>query len=311
MDNRIVVVGSINMDVINHVERHPLPGETVKGRRTEYSPGGKGANQAVAAALAGAQVDMLGAVGNDSFAAVLLESLNSRGVGTAAVSAKEGTSGLAFITVSAAGENNIILSEGANGKVDANDLQANAGLLEQADAVLLQNEIPWETTLAALELAKSKGVLTCLNVAPAFRLPPASWPLVDVLVLNETEASVVTGLSVAGPEEAKLAARRLIEGGVTIVVITLGVQGAVYVHRDGRILHTPAFPVRAVDTTAAGDTFAGAFAAAGFGEGAISAEVALRFASAAAALTVTREGAQQAIPTKAEIDAFLRGLIPA
>lgn len=306
MGNRIVVIGSINMDVINHVERHPLPGETVKGLGTEYSPGGKGANQAVAAALAGAQVDMVGAVGRDAFAATLLGSLQDRGVHTNAVTAKEGASGLAFITVSAAGENNIILSAGANGLLSVDDLERQSALLETADAVLLQNEIPWATTRAALELAKRKGARACLNAAPAFRLPEEAWPLVDVLVLNESEASVVTGLPVADAEQAEQAALGLIRGGVSAVVITLGEKGSLYVHRDGRKLLTPAFPVKAVDTTAAGDTFVGAFAAAGFGEGDMPADEALRFASAAAALTVTRKGAQQAIPGRAEIAAFLR-----
>lgn len=307
MGNRIVVVGSINMDVINHVERHPLPGETVKGLQTEYSPGGKGGNQAVAAALAGGEVKMLGAVGEDAFGLSLRQSLERCGVQTEAVSVKPGAdSGLAFITVNAAGENSIILAEGANGLVSPSDVQSRQNLFDDADALLLQNEIPWSATLAALELGKRKGVRTCLNAAPAFRLPREAWPLVDVLVLNETEAAVCSGLAADDAVQAERAAAALLAGGLSAVVITLGVKGSLYAARDGRRLVTPAFPVRAVDTTAAGDTFVGAFAAAGFGEGELPAAEALRFASAAAALTVTRPGAQQAIPRRTEIEAFLR-----
>ncbi|TBL71433.1 ribokinase [Paenibacillus thalictri] len=302
---KIAVVGSINMDVVNRVVKHPLPGETIKGLGTEYNPGGKGANQAVAAAQGGGDVTMIGAVGTDAFGGELLATLKERGVGTSGVAAKEGTSGLAFITVSEEGENNIILSEGANGRVLPEDIDLFAAELEGADVVLLQNEIPWETTLYTMQLAKEKGVRVFFNPAPAFKLPESAFSYIDVCILNETEAGEITGLPVESQEEAETAASKLIEGGMNCVILTLGVKGSVLVNQAGERIVTPSFKVTPVDTTAAGDTFIGAFAVAS-AEGKSLAE-GLRFASAAAAITVTRSGAQMSIPGRQEIERFLAG----
>lgn len=298
---RIVVVGSINMDLVNRVAAFPEPGETIEGRGTAYSPGGKGANQAVAAALAGGDVAMIGAVGEDAFAEPLLNSLRERGVDVAGVVRKPGTSGLAFITVSDAGENEIILSPGGNGLLRPEDVPA--ARLAEADAVVLQNEIPWETNWHAMRACREGRAKVVYNPAPVRPLPAEAYPLIDLLVVNETEAEGLTGITVASREEAERAARELVRRGAGSALVTLGARGSLFADAEGRCLFTPSFAVRAVDTTAAGDTFVGAFAAAG-ARGKTAAD-ALRFAAAAAAIAVTREGAQASIPNREETERFL------
>jgi ribokinase len=306
---KIAVVGSINMDVVNRVDRHPLPGETVSGLETAYIPGGKGANQAVAAARAGAQVLMIGAVGQDPFGGPLVEALGKAGVDTAGVLEKEGTSGMAFITVDAHGENNIILSSGANGRLSVEDMEA--GLIGAAagdvgvglDGVLLQNEIPWETTSAAVRRARALGATVYLNPAPARKVEDEVLALVDVLVVNETEAAAISGMKVDSRENAEAAAEWLLGRGVREVIVTLGAAGVVYASKEGERVSVPAFRVEAVDTTAAGDTFIGAYAAArNRGD---SVQEALRWANAAAAIAVTRPGAQSSIPYADEVYRWL------
>lgn len=299
---KVVVIGSINMDVVNQVKQFPLPGETIHSEGTAYFPGGKGANQAVAAARAGAGCIMIGAVGEDAFGPELIESLENCGVDTQSVIRKTGTSGMAFIAVNDEGENHIILSAGANGQLNEGDI-ANAAIdWSEVYALLLQNEIKWGATLAAMKLAKEKGVRVFYNPAPAMEIPEDAFGLIDTLVVNETEAAVVTGIAVDGPEQAKEAANFAIARGTGNVIVTLGEKGSVYVSGNGEAIVVPAYRVTAVDTTAAGDTFIGAFAAAS-AEGQAAAE-ALRFAAAAAALTVTKQGAQSSIAARADIDAF-------
>jgi len=298
---RIVVVGSINMDLVNHVEAFPLPGETIHGLGTSYHAGGKGANQAVAAAQAGAAVAMLGAVGTDPFGGTLLEGLTARGVDASGVLRKDGTSGLAFITVNRGGENTIILSAGSNGRLEAADV--SRGLLEGAGAVLLQNEIPWETNRHVMAVCRELGVRVFYNPAPASDLPEDVLPLIDTLIMNETEAEVISGAAVTDAESAAAAASCITAKGVRQVIVTMGGKGSLHADRHGGTLATPAFRITPVDTTAAGDTFIGAYAAAICG-GMPLAE-ALRFASAAAALTVMKEGAQESIPSRAQVLAFL------
>jgi ribokinase len=299
----IVVIGSINMDVVNQVKWHPLPGETIHGLGTTYSPGGKGANQAVAAARAGASVRMLGAVGSDAFGQELLDTLRGYGIDTEWVRVKQGSSGLAFITVSQTGENNIILSAGANGAITVDDIVAAETVLEEADAVLFQNEIPWQVTSWAIKRAKALGKQVFFNPAPARAVTDNVLGSVDVLVLNETEAEVITGISVTGEGHAEAACAQLLQSGCKAVVLTLGTKGSVYMDGQGRRVVTPAFRVAAVDTTAAGDTFIGALATRLHPDGDLG--EALRFASAAAAIAVTRRGAQASIPERAEVEAFL------
>jgi ribokinase len=301
---RIAVIGSMNMDVLNRVEKHPLPGETIHGLGTSYSPGGKGGNQAVAGALAGAEVMMLGAVGNDATGGELLSGLTGYGVGTDAVDLKEGTSGLAFITIDAGGENNIILSAGANALLTPDDLERHWPLVRECKAVLLQNEVPWETTLWAMKRANEDGMRVYFNPAPAFRVPREALSLLHCLILNETEAEAITGMSVSDAGGEEDAVRALLAEGAQSVVLTLGGRGSYYADRQGQSIRTEAFRVSAVDTTAAGDTFIGSFAAVR--EEAWSAEKSLKFASAAAALSVTKRGAQQSVPKRAETLAFLR-----
>jgi ribokinase len=301
----ILVIGSINMDIVNRVVKHPLPGETIKGLGTSYSPGGKGANQAVAASLAGGQVTMLGAIGTDPFGLELATSLEKKQVDTKEIIKKDGTSGMAFITVDGAGENTIILSEGSNGKLSVKDVEERLHLLEETDILLLQNEIPLETTLFVLKEAAQRQIQTYFNPAPALKLPQNVFPLIDFLIVNETEIEVVTGILIDTDtnETTEQAINWLMDHGVKAVILTLGEEGSLYHSRtEGRIF-TPGFKVDAVDTTAAGDTFIGSFAAAK-ASGKKTKE-ALLFATAASAMTVTRHGAQNSIPLKNEIDMFL------
>ncbi|WP_260871659.1 ribokinase [Bacillus sp. X1(2014)] len=299
----ILVVGSINMDIVNRVAKHPLPGETIKGQGTVYSPGGKGANQAVAAALAGGQVTMLGAVGKDPFSLELVTSLEKMNVDTSEIIKKDGTSGMAFITVEQSGENTIILSEGSNGKLSIKDVEERLHLLDEADVLLLQNEIPFETTFFVLKEAALRRIQTYVNPAPALEIPIDAFPLIDVLILNETEIEMVTGIRIDKKETEEQAINFLMNHGVKAVILTLGEQGSHYYSRSESRISTPGFKVNAVDTTAAGDTFIGSFAAAKtFGK---DTKEALLFATAASAIAVTREGAQISIPLKEEIEKFL------
>ncbi len=298
---KIVVAGSINMDIVNEVAHHPRAGETIHGQDTAYHPGGKGANQAVAAAKSGADVAFIGAVGEDAFGQELISALQSAGVDTNRVTVKAGTSGLAFITVAGDGENTIILSKGANGELLPIDIDRCKEMLQSADVLLTQNEIPWETTCRAIELAHAAGVRVFLNPAPARPIDAHVLKMVDVLVLNETETEAVTGIHVDTVEDARAAAAALLVQGVKQVVITLGTRGAVDVAED-MSLHVPAFSVKAIDTTAAGDTFLGALAS----QDLTDVRQAIRYASAASAIAVTREGAQPSIPTGAEVVDFLR-----
>jgi len=294
----IIVVGSINMDIVNEVDRFPQPGETIYGTSTAYVPGGKGANQAVAASKSGASVSMIGAVGQDAFGPILAESLRDAGVDTRFVAVKEGTSGLAFITVSSAGENQIILATGSNGKLQDGDIP-NLSAFAEARTILLQNEIPWETNRHVLSEARKHGIPVIVNPAPALHISDEDLALIDMLVLNETEAAYMTG----GIEDPKEAARTLIRRGVRKVVLTLGEQGSLYVDAAGKEVRMSAFQVKALDTTAAGDTFIGAFAAARMRYADI--ESCLRYASGAAALSVTKRGAQTSIPAKEETMRFI------
>lgn len=292
------------MDIVSQVEKFPLPGETISSAATSFFPGGKGANQAVAAARAGAECVMIGAVGEDPFAQTLITSLQDNGISTSQVIRKQGSSGFAIITVNGEGENHIVLSEGANGQLTDKDAAAGYGEWSDIYAVLLQNEIPWETTLSVMNSASSSGSKVFYNPAPARAIPEHVFPLIDTLIINETEAAVVTGLTVNDVSSAQAAAEVVMGIGTKNVIITLGEKGCFYQNKQGDTATIPAFKVKPVDTTAAGDTFFGAFAAAS-ADG-CQAEQALIFAAGAAALAVTKEGAQASIPTKAEIEVFLQ-----
>ncbi|GAA0136239.1 ribokinase [Paenibacillus sp. YSY-4.3] len=299
----ILVVGSINMDIINRVHEFPEAGETVKGLETEYLCGGKGSNQAIAASLAGGYVTMIGSVGQDSFANQLLATMQGYGVNTSLVMSKEGFSGLAFINVNDHGENTIILSEGANGKMNPDDIRSSLSILKQTDLLLLQNEIPWETNEMVIEEARRKGVFIILNPAPATSISDEVLQKIDLLILNETEIETITGISANSAEQADEALRSLIHKGAREIILTLGENGTSYMNAALDKIDVPAFRVDAVDTTAAGDTFIGALAT--LLRSPLSTEEKLRFASAAAAIAVTRKGAANSIPTREEIEQFM------
>jgi len=297
----ILVVGSLNMDLVLRVARLPRPGETVLGEAYETHPGGKGANQAVAAARLGGRVRMLGRIGEDGFGRTLKASLAQEGVDVTWVQETPGPSGAAFILVDPTGQNQIAVAPGANARLAPGDLPETA--FREAEVLLLQLEIPLETVAQAVALGRKAGSRILLNAAPAQKLPPAIWQGVDLLLVNEVEAAQLAESSPPRtPEEALDLARRLREL-VPQVVLTLGGQGAVWSGEEES--HLPAFAVRAVDATAAGDAFAGALAVA-LAEG-MSMRAALRFASAAGALATTRPGAQPSLPFRSEVEALLGG----
>lgn len=307
----IVVLGSVNMDLVVSVTRRPAPGETVLGGEYATHPGGKGANQAVAAARLGGRVSFVGRVGNDAFGGELKESLRRAGVDVARLRVSAGSSGVAFIQVDGAGQNSIVVSPGANARVTARDLN---GGLKGAAVLLLQLEIPLRSALEAAAAAREAGLAVVLNAAPAVRLTREQLSCVTHLLVNELEAATLLGEpSSAVLREPVGAAGRLTEL-VPCVVVTLGERGAAFARRglggDGGLLEAgavPAFNVNAVDTTGAGDAFVGAFAleVARGGGRAADLEGAVRFASAAGGVAASRAGAQPSLPSAPEVEALL------
>ncbi|MFI2349070.1 ribokinase [Streptomyces sp. NPDC019443] len=289
----IAVLGSTNMDLVAYVSHAPKRGETVTGREFLTIPGGKGANQAVAAARAGGDVAMIGAVGSDDFGARLRHTLESSGVDTDLLRTAEGPSGTAHIVVDDEGGNSIVVIPGANGTVTAL-APGDEALIASSVALLLQLELPLSAVLDGAEAARRNGVRTVLTPAPAQPLPPELLAVTDLLVPNEHEAATLAG--VADPH---LAAEALLRQ-VPEVVITLGSAGSLYAARGAAPVTVPAPRVRAVDTTGAGDTFVGALAVA-LVEGR-PVQQALTWASAAAALCVQRPGASTSMPYRSEID---------
>lgn len=307
MSNRIAVMGSLNMDFVVQVERLPAPGETAHGSNFKTIPGGKGANQACAAGRLGARTRtlMLGRVGRDSNGDQLKASLAAAGVDVSHVlgSANHAT-GVALIWVEASGQNSIVIAAGANGALTPADVAGAADLWQDTAAALFQLETPLETVESAMNAACSAGALTILDPAPARPLPASLLAACGILTPNETEASILLGRPPARVtmQEAAALAEALRGLGPKAVIVKLGEQGCYF--DDGQTrLAVPGFKVRAVDTTAAGDTFNGALAVA-LAEQRPMAE-ALRFANAAAALSVTKLGAQASIPSREETDAFL------
>ena len=300
---RILVVGSSNTDMIVRVPRIPRPGETVLGSGFSLAGGGKGANQAGAAARAGGRVTLVARIGDDVFGERALAGFAADGIDTRFVLRTPGAaSGIALIDVDDRGENSISVASGANALLSAADVGAAAGALAAADLVLLQLESPIETVEAAVRWAGENGVPVILNPAPARPLEDRLLARVSVLTPNETEAELLSGLAVRDEGGVRAAAARLRARGPRTVVVTLGERGVYALAPEFEGL-LPAFRVEAVDTTAAGDVFNGALAVA-LAEGRPLAE-SLRFAQAAAAVSVTRAGAQPSAPTRAEIDAFL------
>lgn len=295
---RIAVFGSVNMDLVAYAERAPAGGETVPGTAFSQVPGGKGANQAVAAARAGGDVVFLGAVGDDAFGTQLRTHLLDNGVDVTGLRTEPGTSGVAHIVVDGRGENSIVVVPGANGRVGG-PREEDARLLEGSAALLLQLELPLPAVVAAARTGRELGVPVVLTPAPARELPAELLDLVDVTVPNQHEAAAVTG-----EEDPQRALAALLER-VPEAVLTLGEGGALHGLRGQEPVHVPAMRASAVDTTGAGDTLCGTFAVAR-AQGR-SPEAALRFATAAAALAVQRRGAGSSMPVRDEIEALLAG----
>ncbi|KAG9259282.1 ribokinase [Emericellopsis atlantica] len=310
---RITVLGSLNIDVVSYVPHHPLPGETLTANHFNTSPGGKGANQAVACAklsrtstLANpsAHVSMIGAVGRDAFGPILTDSLTSYGVDVAGVAQLEGAkTGVAVIVVDEpTGQNRIMFSPEANYSLQPEQF---ASLPEpRPDLLIMQLEIPLPTVLQALDAAKKAGVPVLLNPAPAVELPASAYDGLAHLLVNETEAALLSGVSESELESdagLEAAGNLFIQRGVQNVIITLGGRGVYYVTKAGQRALVPALKTTVVDTTAAGDTFAGSYALAVVQEG-FDIETAVRNANIAAAKTVAKRGAQVSIPWKDELE---------
>ncbi len=300
----VIVFGSINIDLIARTQRLPVPGETVAGREFLSAPGGKGANQAVAAARLGILTKMVGRVGSDSFGQEAIASLQAAGVDAGAVAVEPAAStGVAIIAVEDAGQNSIIIVGGANDRLDETDCDRLLPLLPGAAALLLQLEIPIDASLAAARAAKKAGVRVILDPAPARPdIPEELYSLADIITPNEIEASQLTGVTVNDADSAASAAAELRRRGAGVAIVKLG-SGGVFCAADKESFFLPAFPVKAVDTTAAGDAFNGALAVAiASGE---SLRRAVVWGAAAGALCATKVGAQPAMPNRQAFDAFL------
>ncbi|MDD1141551.1 ribokinase [Pseudomonas sp. TNT2022 ID233] len=302
MSANVVVIGSLNMDLVTRAPRLPRGGETLIGHSFATVSGGKGANQAVAAARLGAQVSMVGCVGNDDYGVQLRDALLAEKIDCQAVSVVEDSSGVALIVVDDNSQNAIVIVAGANGSMTPAVIDRFDAVLQAADVIICQLEIPDATVGHALKRGRELGKTVILNPAPASRPLPADWfAAIDYLIPNESEAAALSGLPVDSLETAEKAAAHLISLGAGKVIITLGAQGSLFANGTG-YQHFPAPKVKAVDTTAAGDTFVGGFAAA-LAAGKTEDE-AIRFGQVAAALSVTRAGAQPSIPTTFDVQAF-------
>ena len=312
----ILVIGSLNADLVVRAPRFPNPGETISGQDLQIIPGGKGANQAVAAARQGASVAMVGRVGGDSFGPLLIHNLRQNNVDAAHVQIDpQSATGTAIIVVDANGQNSIVLSPGGNGRVGPADLDSI--FFSNYMLLLLQLEIPVEAVAAAARHAKESGLYVLLNPAPARPLPEDLISLPDFLLPNETELSLLTGQPVNDVASAESAARTLLGCGAKNVIVTLGAKGALIVNRE-MTKHVPAFSIDVVDSTAAGDAFIGGFAASLMESGGSSHSQgvppstlkqrlinAVRYGCACGALASTKFGAQPSLPTRAEVESFM------
>lgn len=299
----ILVIGSLNMDLVVTAERLPKEGETIFGKSFATFPGGKGANQAAAAGQFGGAASMAGCIGKDGFGEQLLQSLVKNHVDTTLVRQVDESTGTALITVKEKGANTIVVVAGANANCGEGDIDGALAAFPVPGILLVQHEIPAKSVEYAIRQAKAAGWTVVLNPAPVREVPAAVLALVDLLTPNESEAAALTEMEVTSPEEAVAAGEKLLAGGIKEVVITLGALGAVWVHAAGAKV-IPSYKVKAIDTTAAGDSYTAAIAVA-LAEGR-QMEDALKFAAQAAAIVVTRPGAQTALPSREEVEAFAR-----
>lgn len=302
---RIAVIGSLNMDLVMRAPRIPKPGETILGADDLHMiPGGKGANQAYASAMLGAEVAMIGRVGGDTFGEQLITSLSKAGVNTQhIIHDSDASTGIALIVVEAGGQNSIVVSSGANGRVTPSDISQTEDVIRSADLTLLKLEIPLSAVIKAAQCAQNHGVKVILNPAPAQQLPAELLSLTDILIPNETEAAMLSGCDVDTDDGIRQAASGLRQSGVKTIIMTRGSRGASLITED-EIVHFPALPIDPVDTTAAGDAFVGSFAVA-FAEGKSLAE-AVRCGNAAGALASTKPGAQPSMPGRDDLNKLLK-----
>lgn len=299
---KILVIGSLNMDTVIETPRIPAPGETILGKNVRHVPGGKGANQAYTIGKLGGEVSMIGAVGDDGFGDILIDNLQKVNVDVSGIERIQGgTTGQAFIPVNDQGENSIIVIGGTNNLVDEAILKKQENLMDECDIVVMQQEIPLSTVMAAKDMALQKGKLLIVDPAPATLMPDEFWKGIDYLKPNETELGILTGKTLHGQEEYRMAARRLLKKGVRHLLVTLGSKGCLCMSEE-REEWIPAVKVEAVDTTAAGDCFTGAFAVA-LSKGKTEKE-AIIFAQKASAVAVTRKGAQTSVPSLEEVVAI-------
>lgn len=299
----ITVIGSLNMDIVVRSPRIPGVGETIAGQSCYFFPGGKGANQALAVARAGTSVSLLGCVGKDEFGTLLVKGLSQSGVDVSNVTISEDTNtGIAIIVIENNGDNRIIIVSGANALVSPEMIDKSWPEISKSGMILLQHEIPLETVFYIVEKGEKAGIKVVLNPAPFYPINLKILRKVDTLIANETEGTALSGIQIEDVESATRAAMDLHNKGIKTVLITLGKNGSVLVNHELSIFQ-PAYQVEAIDTTAAGDTFIGAYAAAIMrGE---STEHALLYGTAAAGLAVTKLGAQLSIPDHMEIINFL------
>jgi ribokinase len=296
----VVVLGSICIDLAAFFQTAPTPGQTIIGDDFALVLGGKGSNQAIAAALAGSKSTLISCIGQDIFSDFAKDSLASFGVTTTHVKEVPGPTGIAHIRIDGTGQNNIVVVPLANSKISEQQIHA---ALENTDAdtLLLQLEIPWGLNARAIELAKSRGMRVILDPAPAQHLPEQAWGLVDIVTPNESEASAITGVKVQDVESAMKAGKWFVEREVTSAIVTLGDKGVVLVEKN-RSQHFAAPQVNAVDTTAAGDAFAG-YLGASLSQG-MNLDDTIEFSVVAASISVTRFGASSSLPSRQEVATF-------
>ncbi|TNG94439.1 ribokinase [Pasteurellaceae bacterium USgator11] len=301
---KLVVLGSINADHVLAVPHFVKPGETLAGNGYHIAYGGKGANQAVAAARLGTQTDFIACIGDDTLGTAMKNAFAQDGINTdSIVTIPNEMSGIAMIQVAVSGENSIVLAAGANAYLDQAVVDKFADNIAQADALLMQLETPLSGITAAAKIAKANGTQVILNPAPAQSLPDELLAQLDMITPNETEAEILTGIRVTDQDSAQQAANVFHQKGIATVLITLGAKGVFVSEKSGFNRIIAGFRVQAVDTTAAGDTFNGALLTALLEQKSLA--QAIRFAHGAAALSVTRHGAQPSIPTREQTDNFL------